>query len=267
MTREFLDQILSKEIIGPVIVVAGSILLYGILKRIIKRMFHLNLVGIDIRKNKTVVGLVCNVMKYLLIVIDILVVLAIYGVDTKGIIASLGIVGVVVGLAIQDTLKDFFSGIFILSEDQYRVGDWIQIGDFKGEVVHLGLKTTRVKAYTGEIKMISNRNITEVINYSKDDSLAIVDVTTNYNESTEKIEQVLTELCKRLSRELPNLHGKVELLGITSLGEDGVNFRITVATEPMKHYGVERLIRKEIKEEFVKHNINIPYRQMVIHNG
>lgn len=266
MTKELLDTILSKQVIGPILVIACSILIYGILKRIIKRMLRINFVGVDVKKNKTVAGLICNVIKYLFIVIDILIILALYGVDTKGIIASLGVVGVVVGLAVQDTLKDFFSGIFILSEDQYRVGDWIKIGDFKGEVIYLGLKTTRVKAYTGEIKIISNRNITEVVNYSKEDSLAIVDVTTNYDEDTLKIEETLQKLCERLSKELPNITGEVELLGITSLGDDGVDFRVTVTTKPTMHYQVERLIRKAIKDDFAHHKINIPYRQVVIHN-
>lgn len=266
MTKELLDTILSKQVIGPILVVACSILLYGILKRIIKKMFHINFVGVDVRKNQTAAGLVCNVMKYLLIVIDILIILGIYGVDTKGIIASLGIVGVVVGLAVQDTLKDFFSGIFILSEDQYHVGDWIQIGDFKGEVVYLGLKTTRVKAYTGEIKIISNRNITEVTNYSKEDSLAIVDIVTSHTEDSEKVEKVLTDLCNRLSKELPDLTGKLEFLGIMNFKDNGTEYRVTVSTQPMSHYTVERMIRKAVKEEFKKQNISISYQQVVLHH-
>lgn len=266
MTKELLDRLLSKEIVGPILVVACSILFYGILKRLIKKMFRINLAGIDVNKNKTISGLVCNVVKYLLIVIDILIILSLYGVDTKGLIASLGLVGVVVGLAIQDTLKDFFSGIFILSEDQYRVGDTIKIGDFKGEVIYLGLKTTRVKAYTGEIKIINNRNIVEVINYSKDNSLALVDIATEYSESTEKIEKVLTELCDTLSKELPYLQGQVELLGIVSLSDSCVEFRIIAPTLPMQHFEVERLIRRAIKEKFKENQIRIPFPQVVVHN-
>lgn len=266
MTKELLDYVLSKEIAGPILVVTGSILLYGILKRLIKKMFRINLAGIDANKNKTISGLVCNVVKYLLIVIDILIILSLYGVDTKGLIASLGVVGVVVGLAIQDTLKDFFSGVFILSEDQYRVGDTVKIGSFKGEVIYLGLKTTRVKAYTGEIKIINNRNIAEVINYSKDDSLALVDIATEYSESTEKIEKVLTELCQALTKELPHLKGEVELLGIVSLSDSCVKFRIVAPTLPMQHYEVERLIRRAVKEKFKEEQIKIPFPQMVVHS-
>lgn len=267
MTKEVIDTILSREVIGPIIVIAASILIYGFLKRIIKRMFRINLARIDINKNKTMAGLVCNIMKYLIIVIDILIILSLYGVDTNAIIASLGVVGVVIGLSVQDTLKDFISGIFILSEDQYKVGDTVTISNFKGEVVGLGLKTTRIKAYTGEIMIINNRNIIEVINHSKEDSLAIVDINVEYNVATDKIEAIITDLCIRLSEELPNLKGKVELIGITNLSENGVVFRVTALTNPMQQYEVERLIRREIKNEFSKNKITIPYRQMVIHNG
>ena len=266
MVEFLLDKILSREVIGTILVIAFSILLYEILKSLIKEMLRINFTRINESKNKTIEGLIFSIMKYVIIIIDVLIILNLYGVDTNAIIASLGVVGIVAGLAVQDTLKDFVSGVFILAEDLYRVGDTVKIGDFKGEVIYLGLKTTRVKAYTGEIKMISNRNITEIINYSKDNSLAIVDVATEYSESTAKIEKVLTDLCERLSKEIPNLKGDVELLGIVSLGDDSVQFRIIAPTEPMEHFAVERLIRKEVKEQFKKNKINIPFRQVVIHN-
>lgn len=267
MTKELIEKILSKEIVGPLVVIASSILIYGILRRLIVKMFRLNLGKVNSKKNKTISGIVTNIVKYCIIIMDVLVILSLYGVDTKGIIASLGIVGVVLGLAIQDTLKDFLAGIFILTEDQYRVGDTVSIGDFKGEVISLGLKTTRIRAYTGEIKIISNRSINELVNYSKANSLAIVDVATEYSENTTKIEDTLTALCERLSTELPNLKGKVESIGIVELGNDAVVFRITAPTKPMMHYEVERLIRKEVKEEFKRKKINIPFKQLVIHNG
>lgn len=267
MTKDVIDTILSREIIGPIVVIVVSILLYGFLKRIIKKMFRINLARIDVNKNKTMAGLVCNIVKYLIIIVDVLIILSLFGVDTKAIIASLGVVGVVIGLAVQDILKDFISGIFILSEDQYQVGDTVKISNFKGEVTSLGLKTTRIKAYTGEVMIINNRNINEVINYSKENSLAVIDINTEYSALTSEIEKVINNLCQRLSKELPNLVGKVELIGITNLGDDGVVFRVTALTKPMCHYEVERLIRKAIKDEFAKNNINIPYHQMVIHNG
>ena len=89
-------------------------------------------------------------------------ILDVYGIDTKSILASLGVFTAVLALALQDILKDFVAGITIMLEGQYRIGDTITVNSFKGEVISLTLKTTRVKAYTGEIKIFANRNISEV---------------------------------------------------------------------------------------------------------
>src|SRR5699024_1893706 len=107
---------------------------------------------------------------------------------------SLGVVGVVVGLALQDILKDFIAGFTIMLENQYTVGDTVTIGTFKGEVISLSLKTTKLKAYTGEVNIIANRNVIEVINHSIENSLAVVNVSVDYSEDIEKVEKVLNEL-------------------------------------------------------------------------
>ena len=93
-------------------------------------------------------------------------ILDIFGIDTKTLIASLGVVGLVAGLAVQDTLKDFVAGMSIILENQYRVGDTITIKGFRGEVISLGIKSTRLRSLTGEIMIVPNHLIEEVINHS-----------------------------------------------------------------------------------------------------
>ena len=102
-------------------------------------------------------------------------------------------IGVVVGLAFQDLIKAFIAGITIVLEGQYRVGDIIEIAGFKGEVIYLGLKSTKIKANTGEIKIISNHLVADVINYSLSDSLAIVDIDIAYESNLEKVEKVFAK--------------------------------------------------------------------------
>ena len=108
-------------------------------------------------------------------------ILDIFGVDTATLIASLGVVGLVAGLAIQDTLKDFVAGISIILENQYRVGDTITVKGFRGEVINLGIKTTHIRAYTGEVMIIANHLIEEVINHSVEKSLAVIDIPVSYD--------------------------------------------------------------------------------------
>ena len=270
--QDVYKTILTKEIIGPVTVLLVTLILFSIIDKIARKIstppthqIHTKLY--NERKAKVTSVVFSNVIKFFIIVIDIIVVLKLFGINSSTFFASLGIFSAVIGLAFQDVLKDIIAGIFIVLENQYAVGDTIAIGDFKGEVIALGLKTTRIKSYEGDIKIISNRDANNIINYSLEKSLAIVNVYVSYEEDLLKVESVLEELCKRLTNELPNLRGPVELLGVNELGSSGIEYRLSVLTKSMEHFDIQRKIMREIKLEFDKHNIEIPYNQLVIHNA
>ena len=270
--QDVYKTILTKEIIGPVTVLLVTLILFSIIDKIARKIstppthqIHTKLY--NERKAKVTSVVFSNVIKFFIIVIDIIVVLKLFGINSSTFFASLGIFSAVIGLAFQDVLKDIIAGIFIVLENQYAVGDTISIGDFKGEVIALGLKTTRIKSYEGDIKIISNRDANNIINYSLEKSLAIVNVYVSYEEDLLKVESVLEELCKRLTNELPNLRGPVELLGVNELGASGIEYRLSVLTKSMEHFDIQRKIMREIKLEFDKHNIEIPYNQLVIHNA
>lgn len=262
-----LDKILVKEIVGPIVVILSSVIVYNIFRKIGKTIIMKGSQYGEERKTKTLIVLFNNILKYILIVVTLLIILQIFKIDTKTIVASIGAIGVVAGLAFQDILKDFFAGIFILIENQYKIGDHVTIGGFKGEVIALGMKTTKIKAYTGEVKMISNRFITEVINHSLEDNMAIVDVSVDYNADLLTAERVLKNVCKELNSELKPVKGKIEVLGVEELGEDGIVFRIVAPCTPMMQYDVQRVIRKKILLALEFNKINIPYHQVVVHNG
>lgn len=261
------EKILTKEVVAPIIIILVSLLIYKIIIKVLKRFFTLKTVKVDEKRKKTLFNLSRNIIRILIIAIGSLFILEVYGINTTSIITSLSVVGVVVGLAFQDLIKDFIAGISIVIEGQYRVGDTVQINGFKGEVINVGLKSTKLKAYTGEIMILANHLITDVINYNLSDSLALIDIDVAYESNIEKVEKVLTNLCERLSNELPYLKGKVELLGINSLEASSVRFRITALTESMKQAIVQRQMLREVKLELDKNKIEIPYNQMVVRNG
>ena len=264
------EKVMVKEVVGTILVVCISILINGMIKNVVHRFFHIDKKKLKTKEEKrtiTVVSLITNIIKYVIILIDVIIILGIYGIPTASIIASLGAVGVVLGLALQDTLKDFVSGFFIITDNLYRMGDWIEIGDFEGEVISIGLKTTQIRAYTGEVKIISNRTVTEVINYNLSNTLAIVDIPIPYEEDYEKAEQVLSELCVKLTDTLDKIRGTVTLLGINEYNEKGLVYRITVDTVPTEHYGVQREIRKQVKQVLDQNKIQMGYPQVVVHNG
>ena len=263
--KDFLDKILVKEVVGPLLIVLISILVYLLIKSIVNNVFKIRNKYIDKRKSKTINGLINNLIKYFIIIIDIVMILDIFGIDTKTLIASLGVVGFVVGLAVQDTLKDFVAGMSIILENQYRVGDTITIKGFRGEVISLGIKSTKIKAYTGEVMIVPNHLIEEVINHSLDKSLAIVDIPVSYDTDINKLENVLNKLFDKLNESIDGITGSIKILGLENYDDSSISYRVVVDTVPMKHYQVERELKKAIKLELDKNGIEIPFPQVVVH--
>jgi small conductance mechanosensitive channel len=262
-----LDKILVKEVIGPILIVLISFVVYLILKGIIDNIFKIRSRYIDKRKTKTINGLIDNLIKYFIVIVDIVMILDIFGIDTKTLIASLGVVGLVAGLAVQDTLKDFVAGMSIILENQYRVGDTITIKGFRGEVISLGIKSTRLRSLTGEIMIVPNHLIEEVINHSLEKSVAVVDIPVSYDTNIAKLEKVLNELFIDLNKSLTGLKGEIKLLGLQSYDDSSITYRVCVDTVPMEHLRIERELKKAIKIELDKNHIEIPFTQVVVHNG
>ena len=264
--EQFLELFLSPKVIGPIITIIVVFVFYKILNRIIKKIFNFKTKKIKHNKQLTLMNFFTNVARVICLIIAAVIILGIYGVETSAIITSLGAVTVVLGLAFQDLLKDFIAGISFIFEDSYNVGDWVTINGFQGEVVSLGMKTTRIKAYEGQILVINNGAITEVINHNAANSLAIVDVRISYEADTEKVEEILNNLCLRLQNELDKLTGEIQLLGIQELNESALVFRITAEVAAGEQYAIQREIRKQVKLELDKHKIKVPYNQLVVHN-
>ena len=265
--KDFLDKIFVKEVIGPVLIILISIFIYIILKAIINNLFKIRNKYVDKRKSKTINSLINNLIKYFIVIVDIVMILDIFGIDTKTLIASLGVVGLVAGLAVQDTLKDFVAGVSIILENQYRVGDTITVKGFRGEVTDLGIKSTKIRAYTGEFMIIPNHLIEEVINHSMEKSLAIVDIPIPYDIDFSNLDKILNDLFIKLNKSIDGITGEISILGVERYDDSSIIYRVVVETAPMKYLQVERELRKAIKIELDKNNIEIPFPQVVVHNG
>lgn len=263
---EFITKyILKTEVVAPVIILLVSIFLCSISKKIICRIFKFNSSILNEGKKKSVMNLINNIIRIIVFSIAVMTILEIYGIDTKSLVTSLGVVSLVAGLALQDLLKDFIVGVSILLEGQFSIGDWVSINGFKGEVLPSNLRTTKLKAYTGEIKYISNRNITEVINYSTDSANLIIDVAVAYESDVDKVRKVLDTLCEQLKKEYKLKD--ISCLGIQELADSSINFRLVVSTKYSDQFELDRTIKKEIVKVFVENKITIPYNQVVVHNG
>ena len=258
-----------KQLLLPIIYIVVGMIIYEILKKTILKLSASNS---KLRKSQkyrlqTVNLLIINIIKYIIVIIVILLTLATFGVNISSLVAGLGVTTAIIGLAFQDLAKDLIAGIFIITEAQYEVGDTIEVDGFMGEVVAIGLKTTQIRDFKGATKIIGNRYMDNMINYSLHTSLAIVDVSVGYEHSPEEVEKVLNDLAKELSGKIEDAKGEIQVLGINELENSSVVYRVTLEVNSMQQYAVQRFLRKKIKETFDKEKIKIPYPQIEVHNG
>ena len=166
--KDFILSINNNKLYISVAIVVIGIIVYEIIKKTINKILEKDKQRNKLdKKGRTVVKLFTNIIKYVIIVIVGVLVLQIYGVNVNSIVAGLGLVSVVAGLAIQDPLKDIVTGVNIITDDYFSLGDVVKIGDVEGKVVYLGVRTTKIKDIAnGNVLVLANRNIDKVIKIS-----------------------------------------------------------------------------------------------------
>ncbi len=258
------------HIVYPIIYILMGVVIYNIIKNIISKLPRFSkkaLKPAQAQRVKTIRLLILNIIKYIIVILVVLAILSVFGINVKSILAGLGIGTAIIGLAFQDMAKDLIAGIGIITEGTYDVGDTIEVEGFMGEVIALGLKTTQIRNYKGAVKIISNRYMDNLINYSLNNSLAQVDVSVAYEHNSKEVEEVLNQLIKDLNGKIEFAKKDIEVWGVEDLADSSVVYRVVVECEPTKNFIVQRKLRKEIKDAFDKAKIKIPYNQIEVHNG
>ncbi len=263
-----LDFFTSKKFYLPIIYIIIALILYLVISKVVDKSLSINKLGfkkseLQLKREKTIIILIKSIIKYVIAVICLLSILSVYGVKTTSIIASLGVIGAVIGLAFQDTIKSFLAGINIIFDNHYMQGDIVKINDFKGEVLELGLQTTKIKAYSGEVLIINNSTITSVINYSMYDTLLILELPISGDVSVSKIEEIIKRIAPKIEG-MKEVKGKINLLGIEKLNSNNYIYKIEVNCKANNHYGVNREFMKYLKEEYEKENIKVPSERLEV---
>jgi moderate conductance mechanosensitive channel len=156
------------------------------------------------------------------------------------------------------------SGFFIIFEQHFNVGDRIEVQGFKGDVIDIGLKTTKIRNWKGEIKILANGEINNLINYSKEASTAIVDFGIAYRENIQQVIDLLNTAFLTMKKDFPQIIEDPTVVGVMDLSNSSINMRVIAKTFNEQHYAVERGIRKLIKEVLDENNIEIPFPQIVV---
>ena len=219
-------------------------------------------------RQETLRRMFMNALRYAMVIVGIIWGLMIFGVDTGAIFASVGIVTLVVSLSAESLFADMFTGIFILVEDQYHVGDIISIDGFRGRVVSLGIRTTRIEDDGGNVKIINNADIRNVMNLSNKVSFSICDISMSYGESIERAEAVIAEAMPKIQAKYPDIfeHG-LQYAGVQSLSASSVDLRVLARVSEANIYKGRRLLNREMKIAFDEAGIEIPFPQLVVHKA
>ncbi|OAT83460.1 mechanosensitive ion channel protein [Bacillus sp. MKU004] len=212
---------------------------------------------------QTLQSLSKNIVGYVLIFIFFVTILQIFGIQVTAILAGAGIVGLAVGFGAQGLVSDVVTGFFILLEKQVDVGDYVSTGNFSGIVEEVGLRTTHIRGFDGTLHYVPNREITSVSNHSRGNMRALVDIGISYDDDIDKAMVVMQEVCDRIAREDDNIVEGPNVVGVQTLGASDVVLRIIGKTRNMEQWGVERKLRKALKEALDQNGIEIPFPHQV----
>jgi small conductance mechanosensitive channel len=199
--------------------------------------------------------------------IAILIIIGEVGIDLGPLLAGAGIAGVALGFGAQTLVKDCISGLFMLIEDQYGIGDVIDLGEATGVVEHLSLRTTVLRGVDGTVWHVPNGVVQRVGNLSQLWSVALVDVDVAYETDLERARDVLERAASAVCEREEHADKIVEapkVLGVEALAADGITLRVIVRVEPGAQWDIQRAIREEVKRVFDAEGIEIPFPQRTV---
>ncbi len=256
---------------GPrIIQVIGIVFMARVVKELITFLMEetllrkANLTPQQKQRRATMVPLFSSIMTYAIYFVAGIAILKVFGINPTPILAGAGIAGLAVGLGAQNLIDDMVSGFFILFEEHYLVGDFIQIGDAKGIVESIDLRTTRIRDNAGRHHIIRNGQIIDLVHYSKEYTNAVVEVGVAYESDLNGVFDVIKSTGEELKAENEMVLEATQVKGLDNFGESELLIRTVTRVKPGCHLQVERDLRKRIKDAFDAHGIEIPYARRVL---
>jgi small conductance mechanosensitive channel len=217
-------------------------------------------------RGTTIANLVNSVIKYLSVIIAVFLILSAWGVQTPTLLAGAGIIGLALSFGAQSLIEDIFSGLFIIFEKQYMVGDVVEVGDFRGVVQEISLRVTKFEDINGDTKIINNSDIRGAINSSSSLSKAVCEVAISYDEDLERVEKIINDNLPAIKEKLPKIAEGPFYMGVQTLADSAVILRIIAMCNENHRFAVIRELNREVKLLFDKNKIEIPFPQIVVHN-
>jgi small-conductance mechanosensitive channel len=208
-----------------------------------------------------------NVGSVVIITISVLMILSEWGFNMAPLLAGAGVFGVALGFGAQTLVADFLSGVFMLLEDQYGVGDIVDLGEATGTVEDVQLRVTKLRAVDGVVWWVRNGEVIRVGNMSQNWSRAVVDVGVAYDSDIARVREVLGDVADQLNSDEAwgeNLLEPPEVWGVEDLAADAITVRVVLKTLPGKQWEVARELRQRVHARLVEEGIEIPFPQRTV---
>ena len=221
-----------------------------------------NLTEAQQQRRRTITPLIQSVVKYFIYFGAGILTLETIGVDPGPILAGAGILGLAVGLGAQNLINDIVSGFFILFENYYLVGDYIETDEASGYVEAIELRTTRIRHPLGQVFIVRNGDITSITNFSKDFVYAYVEVGVDYDTNLILAQEIIEKVGGQLKAENDDILEATEVDGIKEFGDIRLSIFTVTKVKPGRHIQVKRILRQMLKEAFDREGIYIPIGEM-----
>lgn len=216
----------------------------------------------------TMKNLFASAMKYILAFVAAFWGLSIIGVNLSTLFASVGVMALIIGFGAESLIADVITGLFMIFENQYNVGDIIELDGYRGTVVNIAIRTTSIEDAGGNIKIFNNSDVRNIVNLSADSSRAVCDIPIPYEADIDAAEAVVLQLCQELAQEKPEIFSKVPTYsGVQALADSAVMLRVVAQVDEENRFAAARLINKKMKMGLEKAGMGAPYAQVVVHKA
>jgi len=219
-------------------------------------------------RGKTILHLVLSSFNYMIVILGIFWGMSIIGVDLATLFASLGIMALVVGFGAESLIADMVTGLFMIFENEYNVGDIIELSGYRGTVTEIGIRTTCVTDGGGNVKVINNSDMRNIVNLSNNASCAVCDFPIPYEVKIADAEAALDKVLTAAQEKYPDIFPeKPKYSGVQLLDASAVVLRVTADVSESNRFKAARLLNRELKEGMEALGIACPYNQIVVHKA
>ena len=253
---------LSWESVGKVLLIVFAILAIEHLLILL-----LSLIKLKNHRGRTVIALTSNMIRYIAVIVIVIAALSLLNVDMPTILAGLGVIALIIGFGAESLITDVVTGFFILIDNQYNVGDIIEVGGFRGVVSDIGIRTTSLTDTGGNVKIINNSDMKNILNRSDNSSKAVADFPIPYETDIVKLEEKIPALVEEIYQNNSEMFRSApRYLGVQELAGSAVVLRFVAEVGESDIYSGARKLNHDLFIGFRKLGVECPFQQVDVHN-